>query len=234
VISIQSLVLSSAIGLFGIGDTSDAYLSVLVTQSASQLIELQKILKTADVTVKQLDQAVDLAEKMQSGIDKVLKPIEKSRQFQQALMRLKDARSIKELRYGAEEVRDYFDHYKTMFPEKSRQEEERRRDYERFEQEVSKSNRADLEEIQRLEAEIAKDSASGNFSPARAQQVSAQIQLKQWESQILMREQMQRLMDENNTLREEIARRRRKEEIQQKLDESLVKSKWKAGWGDGM
>jgi len=233
-IFIQSIVFSSVIGFWGIGDTSDAYLSVLVTQSASQLAELQKIMKTADVTVKQLDQAVDLAEKMQSGIDKVLKPLEKSRQFQQALMRLKDVRSMKDLRYGAQEVRDYFDNYKKLFPEKSRQEEERRKDYESFEQQVSKTNRADLEEIQRLETEIARDSASGNFSPGRAQQVSTQIQLKQWESQVLMREQVQRLMDENNTLREEIARRRRKEEIQQKLDETLVKSKWKSGWGEGM
>lgn len=233
-LNVQLLILHGMVSLFGIGDTSDAYLSVLVTQSASQLAELQSILKTADVTVKQLDQAVDLAEKMQSGIDKILKPIERSRQFQRALMQLKDARSLKELRYGAEEVRDYMDSYKALFPEKSKKEEERRSDYENFEKEVSKANRSDLEEIEKLEREISNDSANGSFSPARAQQVSAQIQLKQWESQVLLREQIQRLIDENNTLKEEIARKRRQEEIQNKLDRELVQKKWQAGWKEGM
>lgn len=228
------LILSSLINLFGIGDTSDAYLGLLVSQSASQLMELQKLLKTADMTVKQLDQAVEIADKVQTGIDKVLRPLEKSRQFQQAIMRLKDARNLKELRYGAEEVRDYLDAYKALFPEKSRAEEERRKDYESFEKEVSKSNRADLDEIEKLQREIETDSASGKFSPGRAQQVSTQIQLKQWESQVLQREQMQRLIDENNTLREEVARERRKGEIQQKLDEEMVKSKWQKGWKSGL
>ena len=228
------IVLFMAVGFWGVGDTSDAYLSVLVTQSASQLAELQKLLKTADLTVRQLDQAVDLAEKVQSGIDKALKPIEKSKQFQKALMRLRESSSLKDLRYGAEDVRDYLETYKAYFPEKSKKEEERRKEYEAFEKEMSKSNRADLEEIEKIEAEITKDSATGQFSPGRAQQISAQIQLKQWEGQVLQREQMQRLMDENNTLREEIARERRKNEIQQKQDESLVKSKWEKGWKSGL
>lgn len=230
----QIFILQGMISLFGIGDTSDAYLSVLVTQSASQLAELQSILKTADITVKQLDQAVELAEKMQTGIDKVLKPIEKSRQFQRALMQLKDARSLKDLRYGAEEVRDYMDSYKALFPEKSKKEEERRNDYENFEKQVSSANRSDLDEIEKLEREISNDSASGSFSPARAQQLSTQIQLKQWESQVLLREQIQRLIDENNTLKEEVARKRRQEEIQNKLDRELVQKKWQAGWKEGM
>jgi len=233
-ITIYSAVFSGLVSLFGIGDTSDAHLAILITQSAQQLVELQKLLKTADLTVKQLDQAVELADKMQTGIDQVIKPLEKARQFQKALIRLKESRNVRDLRYGAEEVRDYMDYYKRLFPEKSHEEEQRRSDYETFEREISKTNRSDLEEIERLENEIARDSATGKFSPARAQQISAQIQLKTWESQVVMREQIQRLIDENNTLREEIARRRRKEEIQSKMDSDLIETRWKSGWGDGL
>lgn len=233
-LSLQLTVFSGMISLFGIGDTSEGYLAVLISQSASQLVELQSLLKATNTTVKQLDQAVLLSQKMQAGIDKVLKPIEKSRQFQRALLELKEARTIKDLRYGAEEVRDYMDSYKTLFPEKSRKEELRRSDYESFEKQVTSANRADLDEIEKLEREISEDSAKGTFSPGRAQQLSAQIQLKQWESQVLLREQMQRLIDENNTLREEVSRKRREEEIQNKLDREMVQRKWQSGWKEGM
>lgn len=222
------------VSLFGIADTSDAHLAVLVSQSAAQLSELQSLLKTSNMTSKQLNDAVELADKMQRGIDQVLKPLEKSKQFQDAIMNIKDARNLKELRYGAVEVRDYFDTYKSFFPEKAEEENQRREDYENFEKEVSQANRADLDEIKSLENEILRDSASGRFSPARAQQVSAQIQLKQWESQILLREQIQRLMDENNTLREEIARERRKKEIQEEMDSKLIESRWRDGWKEGL
>lgn len=233
-IQLTSILLWCNINLFGIGDTSDAHLAVLVSQSMAQLSELQSLLKTANMTSKQLDQAVELADRMQKGIDQVLKPIQRSRQFQRALMRVKDARNLKELRYGAEEVRDYLDYYEQLFPEKYEAEKERREDYENFEKAVSNANRSDLDEINRLESEIVQGSSTGAFSPARAQQLSAQIQLKQWESQVLLREQIQRLIDENNTLREEIARNRRKKEIQEELDSQLIEKRWKESWGEGL
>lgn len=221
-------------GTVSFGFTSDAQLAILVAQSASQLAELQALLKQANVTSKQVTQAVELADKMQKGIDGVLKPIEKSRQFQKALMRIKDSRDLKDLRYGATEVRDYLDYYRQLFPEKYEEEKQRRADYEQFEKEISQANRADLDEISRLESEIVQGSASGHFSPARAQQLSAQILLKQWESQVLLREQLQRLIDENNTLREEVARGRRKSEIQQEMDSDLIQNRWRDSWGDGL
>lgn len=230
---IQILTFSS-IKFLGIGDTGDVYLAQLVMQASMQLNEMNKILNTANMTSKQLQQAVSMTEDMQRGIDQVISPLKKTRQFKMAIERLRSSRDLKEIRYGAEDVRDYLDYYESLFPEKAKADQERRENYEAFEKQIELANQADLEEIERLENEIHEQSIRGDFSPGRANQISTQIQLKNWESQVLLREQLQRLMDENNTLREEVARTRRREEIQNKLDGEFVRRRVEKGWGDGL
>jgi hypothetical protein len=229
-----SILCFSSIKLFGIGDTGDFYLQQILIQSLAQIQEMEKLLGAANLSNSQLKQAVAMAENMQRGIDKVIKPLEQTRQFKQALIRIGESKSLQEIRYGAEEVRDYLDSYERFFPERARVDQERRLEYKEFERHIKAVNQSDLAAIEKLETEIHRESARGEFSPGRASQISAQIQLKNWESQVLLREQIQRLLDENNTLREEVGRNRRREEIQSRLDSEFVQRRFEKGWGDGM
>lgn len=223
-ISIQSIVLSSTISLFGIGDTGDAHLAVLVSQSAQQLAELNRLLKTANQTSQTLNTALELSEKLQRGIDQTLQSYRRTKQFQEALVRLGRNRDLKGFRENAEDVRDYVDYYAALFPKKAAQDQERRRDYDEFQDQVQKTAESDMKEIDSLEKDLV------GASPARAQQISAQIQLKQLESQVITRQQLARLLEENNQLREEAARDRRRKQMEETASKKLIEDRWKKSW----
>lgn len=223
-LSLQIVVSSSLISLFGIGDTGDAHLAILVQQSAQQLAELNRMLKVANQSSDTLNKALEMSEKMQRGIDKSLQSYRRAKEFQDALVRLGKNRSLKGFRENAEEVRDYMDYYKDLFPKKAEQDEDRRSDFDSFQNEVQKTSEADMKEVEALEKELL------TASPARAQQVSAQIQLKQLEGQIVERQQMARLIEENNQLREEAARERRRLAMEEAAASKLVEDRWKKSW----
>lgn len=223
-ISIQAVVASSMISFWGIGDTSDAYLALMVQQSAQQLAELNRLLKVANQSSETLNKALDMSEKLQRGIDKTLQSYRRSKQFQEALVRLGQNRSLKGFRENAEDVRDYVDFYKEIFPKKAEQDQDRRKDYDEFQEQVQKTSEADMKEIDSLEKELV------SASPARSQQISAQIQLKQLESQVITRQQLARLLEENNQLREEAARERRRRQMEAFASDKLVQERWQKGW----
>lgn len=220
----QVIMASSIISFMGIGDTGDAQLTILVQQSAQNLLELNRLLKVANQSSETLEKALEMSEKLQAGIDKTLQSYRASKEFQEALIRLGKNRSLKGFRENAEEVRDYMDYYKNLFPERAEKDDERRKDFNSFQNEVQKTAEADLKETETLEREL---SAA---SPARAQQISAQIQLKQLEGQIVGRQQMARLIEENNQLREEAARERRRRAMEEDQASKLIQTRWNGSW----
>jgi len=223
-ISINSIILSSTISLFGIGDTGDAHLAMLVAQSAQQLSELNRVLKVANHSSQTLNTALDLSEKLQRGIDQTLQSYRRTKHFQEAIVRLGKNRNLKGFRENAEDVRDYVDHYAAIFPKKAEQDKERRRDYDDFQVQLQKTSESDMKEIDALEKDLI------NASPARSQQISAQIQLKQLESQVITRQQLARLLDENNQLREEAARDRRRKQMEDASSQKLIEERWNKSW----
>ena len=223
-ISLHSFLASSMISIFGIGDTGDAHLTILVQQSAQQLMELNRLLSAANQSSEALNRAVEMTEKMQAGIDKALVSYRRTKAFQDTLLRLGKNRSLKQFRENAEEVRDYMDFYQSLFPERAKNDDDRRKDFNDFQSEVQKTSEADLKEVDELEKELA------GASPARAQQIAAHIQLKQLEGTIVSRQQLSRLIDENNQLREEAARERRRKLMEDESSKRLIESRWKSGW----
>lgn len=223
-ITIQAVVISSMISLFGIGDTGDAHLAMLVAQSAQQLSELNRMLKVANQSSETLNKALELSEKLQQGIDKTLQSYRRGKEFQEALVRLGKNRRLKDFRENAEDVRDYLEYYKELFPEKAKPDQERRKDYDDFQEQVQKTAETDMKEIDSLEKELLA------ASPARSQQISAQIQLKQLESQVISRQQLSRILEENNQLREEAARTRRRQQMEAAASQKLVEERWKDSW----
>ncbi len=224
ILNLQILAATSLVSIFGVGDTGDAHLAVLVAQSAQQLAELNRLLKVANQSQEAMNRAVEMAEKVQAGIDKSLNTFRKAKEFQEAVVRLGKNRNLKEFRQNAEEVRDYVHYYKDLFPEKAKADEERRKDYDSFQDQIQKTSESDLKEIDSLERELK------GASPARAQQISAQIQLKQLESQVVTRQQLARLIEENNQLREEAARERRRQAIEDLQSSKMVEQRWKGSW----
>ena len=223
-LSLQTFALSNFISFMGIGDTSDAQLFLLVQQSAQQLNELNRLIKVANQSSETMNKALEMSEKLQAGIDKSLKSFRSAKEFEESLVRLGQNRSLRGFRENAEEVRDYMGDYKDLFPERAKADDERRKDFNSFQTEVQKTSEADLKETDSLERELSK------ASPGRAQQISAQIQLKQLEGQIISRQQMARLIEENNQLREESARERRKTSMEEAASKKLIEDRWKNSW----
>ncbi len=222
--SFSVVIASQLITFLGIGDTGDAQLAILVQQSAQQLTELNRLLKVANQSSESLDRALELTEKLQRGIDESLKSYRSAKAFQEALVQLGKNRSLRDFRESAEEVRDYIETYRALFPENAQRDDERRREFDSFQNEVQKTSEADQREIDELEKELL------SASPARAQQISAQIQLKQLEGQIVSRQQLSRLIEENNQLREEGARERRRKAMEDFESRKLIEQRWKQGW----
>jgi hypothetical protein len=222
--ALHTFIASQLISFLGIGDTGDAQLAILVSQSAQQLAELNRLLSVANQSSETLNRALEMTEKVQAGIDRSLKSYRTAKEFQDAIVRLGKNRSLKGFRENAEEVRDYMETYKDLFPERAKIDDERRKDFDSFQNEVQKTSEADLREIEALDRELL------SASPARSQQISAQIQLKQLEGQIVSRQQIARLIEENNQLREEAARERRRRAMEDVAARKLVEDRWKSSW----
>lgn len=207
-ISLQTVVLSGMISLFGIGDTSDAHLAIIVANTAQQLSELQKLLDTAGKTSKTLNQALELTQRVQEGIDQAMRTKENTLRFKRALERLKDVRGLKDARYNIDELRDYMDRYQRLFPERAKKilqqdQENQKNDAIRAE---LKSER--LSELERLSEEVA------TAKPERAKQLSADIQLKQLEQMMLLQEELYELRKQNRYLVENERRRKSQEDLE--------------------
>lgn len=207
-ISIQSLVLSSVISLFGVGDTSDAHLALIVANTAQQLSELQKLLDTAGKTSKTLDQALALTHKVQEGIDTALRTKENTIRFKRAIEKLKDTRDLRGARYNVDELRDYFDHYKKLFPEKAERIQEDDQEQKELDTVRAQLRRERLSEIERLSDEVA------TAQPERAKQLAADIQLKQLEQMMLLQEELYELRKQNRYLVENERRRKAQEDME--------------------
>lgn len=214
--SIQSIVLSSVISLFGIGDTSDAHLALIVANTAQQLSELQKLLDTAGKTSKTLDQALALTQKVQEGIDTALRTKENTLRFKKAIEKLKDTRDLRGARYNVEELRDYFDHYKKLFPKKAERIEQDDSEQKQLDTVRAQLRRERLSEIERLSNEVA------TAQPERAKQLTADIQLKQLEQMMLLQEELYELRKQNRYLVENERRRKAQEDMEMLSSERFL------------
>lgn len=204
----QILVLHGMISIFGIGDTSDAHLAIIVANTAQQISELQKLLETAGKTSKTLNQALELTQRVQEGIDQAMRTKENTLRFKRALERLKDVRSLKETRYNIEELRDYMGRYQKLFPERAK-----KITLEDQENKAADTVRAELKnerlsELERLSQEVAV------AKPERAKQLSADIQLKQLEQMMLLQEELYELRKQNRYLVENERRRKAQEDLE--------------------
>lgn len=206
--SVQIFVLNGMISIFGIGDTSDAHLAIIVANTAQQLSELQKLLETAGKTSKTLNQALELTQKVQEGIDQAMRTKENTLRFKKALERLKDVRSLRQTRYDIDELRDYMDRYQQLFPEQAKKilkEDQENKEVDAVRAEL-KSER--LSELERLSEEVAV------AKPERANQLSADIQLKQLEQMMLLQEELYELRKQNRYLVENDRRQKAKEDLE--------------------
>lgn len=207
-INLQVLVFHGMISLFGIGDTSDAHLAIIVANTAQQLSELQKLLDAAGKTSKTLNQALELTQKVQEGIDQAMRTKENTLRFKQALERLKDVRTLKETRYNIDELRDYMDRYQRLFPERAKQilvEDQQNKEADTVRAELKNER---LSELERLSQEVAV------AKPERAKQLSADIQLKQLEQMMLLQEELYELRKQNRYLVENQRRRKAQEDLE--------------------
>lgn len=201
-IHLQTIVLHGMISLFGVFDTSDAHLALIVANTAQQLSELQKLLAMADKSSKTLNQALELTHRVQEGIDQAMRTKENTLRFQKALTRLKNTRDLQGARYNVEELRDYMASYQRLFPEKAEHILNEDRKEEEAETIRAALKRDRLSELERLSDEVS------TAKPERAKQLSADIQLKQLEQMMLLQEELYELRRQNQFLVENERRRR--------------------------
>lgn len=204
----QVFVLHSMISLFGIGDTSDAHLAIIVANTAQQISELQKLLEMTGKTSRTLNQALELTQKVQEGIDQVMRTKENTLRFKRAIERLKNVRELKEARYNVEELRDYMDRYQRLFPEKAKKILEQDHETEETDAVRAELKRERLSELERLSQEVSV------AKPERANQLQADIQLKQLEQMMLLQEELYELRKQNRYLVENERRRKAQEDLE--------------------
>jgi len=212
----KSFVLFSLINLWGVGDTSDAHLMVLVSQSAQQLSELQQLLETANITSEQLKKSVELSEKLQKGMDKALEPFRASRRFQKLIEKIKKTRSLRHARYRLEESKDLTNEFKNMFPEEAKELEEDKKLQNQLQDYFRKSNDQDLDDIHQMQDRF------NRAAPGERDVLSQQATLKSVESQIVMRRQLQQLTEQMSVLVSQIEAERKQKEIEKQTWRSRI------------
>ncbi len=204
----QVFVLHSMISLFGIGDTSDAHLAIIVANTAQQISELQKLLEMTGKTSRTLNQALELTQKVQEGIDQAMRTKENTLRFKRAIERLKNVRELKEARYNVEELRDYMDRYQRLFPDKAKKILEQDHETEETDAVRAELKRERLSELERLSQEVSV------AKPERANQLQADIQVKQLEQMMLLQEELYELRKQNRYLVENERRRKAQEDLE--------------------
>jgi hypothetical protein len=167
------------VGLFG----ADPQLTVLVTQTSQQILEIQKLLKEVGKTSEAVDGALKIAQEAQKGIDAAMKIRRNTRSFSRAVENVARARSIKDARWAIQDSKDYWEYYRGLFPERAEAMER---------EDESRSARDDLlverrteilRELQELTREM-----DQNPSPGRSQQIALEVQMRILQEQILTRE----------------------------------------------
>jgi len=223
-VTLKAIILSQAIQLWGIADTGDAHLAILVAQTAEQLAEIQKLLDTANKSSKTLDRALELTRKAQEGIDKTLRTKRNTEHLVRTIKRLKETGSLKEARYNIEDIQDYMRGYKKMFPERAKRLEKAnqiRKERELFKRTLDEDR---LRELERISAEVAV------AKPERANQLSADIQVKQLEQMMLLQEELYELRKQNGFLVEMEQRRLANEQMENIYGDAALKHAVKNNW----
>jgi hypothetical protein len=206
--------ISLAIGLYlqvgqvlSLPGTENGNLLILIQQSQQQIQQLNKILQTNELTSAQIERALALSERLNAGIDAVLKPLESSKEYQQALLRVQQQNEFERTRPVPSSDHDALADYEKYFPDEAKNHENDSKAFKEFQANSVRANAADLQDLATLDKTL-KEAAPGELP-----KIQAQVTSKTWEANLRLSAQLTAMLKEIRSLQEELAEQKRKAKV---------------------